>query len=665
MEEELKFRKLQGGEQQLEDTAKQVMSEGGEQGIQQLLAVGRDVLAEIIDKQKGADITDQSIFRQHAQMYEKEFFQDMEDLCVRPPDIVTRVSEYIPEIISYIQSIVSQGFGYEVDGSVYFDTHAFRQQGHTYGKLEPWSVGNTALAAESEANFESTHKRSPADFALWKKSKAGEPFWESPWGVGRPGWHIECSAMASKILGMNIDIHSGGEDLRFPHHDNELAQAEAYYHCEGCKQWVNYFLHSGHLNIEGLKMSKTLKNFITIREALQEFNARQIRLLFLLKAWHKPIMFNNDAKEEMKSKEDLLKNFFQNLDVELRNQKASDETKWGIDEVTLNHKITECQIHVHQALLDNIDTGKAMMLICDLVAEVNRYTMTCAQQKRKSQGLLMQKAGSYIARILTIFGLIKSPFDSPTAAFSSISPATIVDKALPQVLDAFTGYRDEIRNMARSGCDTSQIQEACNKHQSNLDMLRQLCRGSGLGEQIYIAFADFLAAIQEVTQNEVKSRDILNLCDFVRDETLVELGIRLEDRQHGSVWKRDDPQTLKQEMQEKKRAQKDAQVNKLERQIDAKEKELAKLIELNSRPSVQYYFKDKYSNWNKDGYPVQDCDGNSLDDKVMKKVIKEIDKYNKALQPLQKKIEEGGINWQQQLQTEIVQLKQKLDQFSR
>ena len=219
-----------------------------------------------------------------------EFMEDMDALGVRPADVMTRVSEYIPEIVAYIEKIVANGLAYESKGSVYFDTQAFRAKGHVYGKLSPWAVGSAALAAEGESDFETKEKRSSQDFALWKAAKPGEPFWDSPWGRGRPGWHIECSAMASSILGHKIDVHSGGQDLRFPHHDNELAQAEAYYHeemqreveaspsgshvcCGGAHgqlwsaQWINYFLHSGHLSIEGLKMSKSLKNFITIRQA--------------------------------------------------------------------------------------------------------------------------------------------------------------------------------------------------------------------------------------------------------------------------------------------------------------------------------------------------------------------------------------------------------------
>jgi len=227
-----------------------------------VLALAGDALAAHLDASLGATVTDQGIFRAHAARFEAEFLEDMEVLGVRPPTVLTRVTEYVPEIVSYVEKIVANGLAYESNASVYFDTQAFIRAGHTYGKLNPWAVGSALAADSGEPTGE---KRHPCDFALWKAAKPGEPTWASPWGPGRPGWHIECSAMASAVIGSQVDIHTGGEDLRFPHHDNELAQAEAHYHCEGCSQWVNYFLHSGHLGIEGLKMSKSLKNFVTIR----------------------------------------------------------------------------------------------------------------------------------------------------------------------------------------------------------------------------------------------------------------------------------------------------------------------------------------------------------------------------------------------------------------
>ena len=191
-----------------------------------------------------------------------------------PPNVLTRVSEYVPEIIEFIQNIINNGFAYESNGSVYFDTIKFSNcDNHYYAKLVPEAFGDAKALAEGEGDLsdQTTEKRNPTDFALWKLSKPGEPSWDSPWGKGRPGWHIECSAMAGAIFGTNIDIHSGGTDLKFPHHDNEIAQSEAAF-CNN--NWVNFFLHSGHLHIQGCKMSKSLKNFITIKDALKKYTSR-------------------------------------------------------------------------------------------------------------------------------------------------------------------------------------------------------------------------------------------------------------------------------------------------------------------------------------------------------------------------------------------------------
>ena len=230
-------------------------------------------------------------------------------LGVRPADVLTRVSEYIPEVVEYVEKIIANGYGYVApSGSVYFDTLAFNEKkDHFYAKLEPgkfeMNEQNLKLLAEGEGSLAGDtkgEKRNPQDFALWKSSKPGEPIWKSPWGEGRPGWHIECSAMSSAVLGQSLDIHSGGVDLKFPHHDNEIAQAEAYYDSD-C--WVHYFLHPGHLHINGLKMSKSLKNFITIREAFQgkgEFppiTPRQMRIMFLLAKWDSVMDFSGSSLE--------------------------------------------------------------------------------------------------------------------------------------------------------------------------------------------------------------------------------------------------------------------------------------------------------------------------------------------------------------------------------
>lgn len=264
----------------------------------------------------------QEDFDQFAKRNEKEFWQDMASLNVQLPDEIVRVSEYIPEIIAYIQKIIENGYAYESNGSVYFEINKFTENGHyCYGKLDPSAIGNEELLKEGEgvlAGDTTAEKRSPKDFALWKASKPGEPKWPSPWGEGRPGWHVECSAMAHEAFqGQNpVDIHSGGIDLKFPHHENELAQSEGYY-CK--KQWINYFIHYGHLHIDGMKMARSLKNFTTIQELLKHQSGRQVRLLFILHQYDVEMnYFPDTAWEHVEAKDKFIKEWFLTVNAATR-----------------------------------------------------------------------------------------------------------------------------------------------------------------------------------------------------------------------------------------------------------------------------------------------------------------------------------------------------------
>ncbi|XP_036355537.1 LOW QUALITY PROTEIN: cysteine--tRNA ligase, cytoplasmic-like [Octopus sinensis] len=279
-------------------------------------------LAEYLDEQYGHTVN--TLFTSLPRKYEEEFFQKMDLLGVghvsnvMRPDVVPRVTECVPQIVEYIQRIIAHGFAYGQGfigryvsaGSVYFDVPAFSLH-HSYARLVPESVTDLKSLAEGEGSLATSgEKRSARDFALWKASKEGEPSWDSPWSKvvvrfsveGRPGWHIECSVMATAVFGAQMDIHSGGHDLKFPHHDNEMAQAEVSFLFDGAYfnggPWVRYFLHSGHLTINGCKMSKSLKNFITIDAALAETSPRRLRLLFLLHVWNQPFDYSPDALAE-------------------------------------------------------------------------------------------------------------------------------------------------------------------------------------------------------------------------------------------------------------------------------------------------------------------------------------------------------------------------------
>ena len=276
----------------------------------------QDILLPYLDSIHGTsiDARDHTIFTKLTRRYEERFMEDVRALNCLDPDEVTRVTDYGPQIVDFVEKIQQNGFAYTTsDGSVYFDIESFEKANNNYARLEPWNRNDQDLQADGEGALtkKSTEKRSDADFALWKSSKPGEPSWPSPWGPGRPGWHIECSAMASDRLGAHIDVHSGGIDLAFPHHDNELAQSEAYWldnNHHHQHQWVNYFLHMGHLSIQGSKMSKSLKNFTTIREALSrgDWTPRGLRIVFLLGAWKEGIEITDDLVKAGSAWEDKL-----------------------------------------------------------------------------------------------------------------------------------------------------------------------------------------------------------------------------------------------------------------------------------------------------------------------------------------------------------------------
>jgi cysteinyl-tRNA synthetase len=274
-----------------------------------------DILLPYLDSLFGSsiDASDHSIFIKLTKKFEDRFMEDMRALNCLDPDEMTRVTEYGAQIVDFVKKVQDNGFAYTTsDGSVYFDIQAFEAANHDYARLEPWNRNDKGLQADGEGVLtkKTTEKKSDSDFAVWKASKPGEPSWPSPWGNGRPGWHIECSAMASDKLGSQIDIHSGGVDLAFPHHDNELAQSEAYWAGKGHHnhQWVNYFLHMGHLSIQGSKMSKSLKNFTTIRDALRQgdWTPRGLRIIFLLGGWKEGIEITEDLVKAGSSWEDKL-----------------------------------------------------------------------------------------------------------------------------------------------------------------------------------------------------------------------------------------------------------------------------------------------------------------------------------------------------------------------
>ena len=251
-----------------------------------------------------------------ADKYIAEYFKDADALGIRRADVHPRVSDHMPEIIEMIKELEARGLAYNVDGNVYYQVDHF----HDYGKLSKQSIDDLKSGARIDVNDE---KRSPLDFALWKKKKDGEPYWESPWGQGRPGWHIECSAMSRKHLGESIDIHGGGQDLIFPHHENEIAQSEGS--C-GCK-FANYWVHNGYININNEKMSKSKGNFFTVRDIAKHYDLEVVRMFMLMAHYRSPVNFSDELLGQAQNALERLYNAKYQMEYLLENNKSEAASK--------------------------------------------------------------------------------------------------------------------------------------------------------------------------------------------------------------------------------------------------------------------------------------------------------------------------------------------------
>uniref|UniRef100_A0A4W4FKA5 cysteine--tRNA ligase n=1 Tax=Electrophorus electricus TaxID=8005 RepID=A0A4W4FKA5_ELEEL len=293
-----------------------------------------------------------------ARMYEEEFKKDMLALKVLPPFAYMRVTENIPGIVAFIERIIRNGHAYTTgQGDVYFDTQSI---GSRYGKLVNLSGAGELGEPGGGA------KKDLRDFVLWKASKPLEPYWESPWGRGRPGWHIECSTIASSVFGSQLDIHSGGIDLAFPHHENEIAQCEAYHKCD---QWGNYFLHSGHLHLKGSteKMSKSLRNYITIKDFLKSYTANEFRLFCLLTKYRSAIDYSAASMNEAQSTLASLSAFMHSTQAYIQGHLQCQP----VQEAFLWERLAATRTNVRAGLADDFDTPKAMDAIMSLVHHSN------------------------------------------------------------------------------------------------------------------------------------------------------------------------------------------------------------------------------------------------------------------------------------------------------
>jgi len=311
------------------------------------------------------DIDDKTINRanetgtsvqQLGEFFTEAYLKDVAALNVKEGNVSPRATKHIPEIIEAIEALVEKGFAYEAGGDIYFDVSKFKG----YGKLS----GNKAEALQMGARIEvDSKKRSPADFVLWKAWKPGEPGWYSPWGKGRPGWHIECSTMAAKYLGETFDIHMGGKDLVFPHHENEVAQAEA----ASGKPFARYWLHNEWLTVEGEKMSKSLGNFVTVRDALKLCEPRVLRFFLVSAHYRSPVDFNKEALKVAETNLARLLNALERFES-LRETKVQ-----GRDEKKLLSEVRGAKGRFEEAMDDDFNTALAISTLFDFAKSMFSY----------------------------------------------------------------------------------------------------------------------------------------------------------------------------------------------------------------------------------------------------------------------------------------------------
>lgn len=339
----------------------------------------------------------------------EEYFKDADGLGIKRATVHPKATEHIDEIIEFIQGLIEKGLAYEVDGDVYFDTAAFEG----YGKLSKQNLEELESGARVSPDEK---KRNPMDFALWKAQKPKEPAWDSPWGKGRPGWHIECSAMAIKYLGETIDIHAGGQDLTFPHHENEIAQSEGLSE----KPFANYWIHNGYINVDNKKMSKSLGNFFTVRDISREYDLEVVRLFMLSAHYRNPVNFSHELLDQAGSALERLYNAKKNLEHLLR---ETEDRGLSPEEEKMFHDLDGYIEDFEEAMEDDINTADALSVIFDLVRDVNTHIGMENSKK------LVQKAYDIFKTLTGILGIVQKE----------------QEKSLDQEIEELIAKREEAR----------------------------------------------------------------------------------------------------------------------------------------------------------------------------------------------------------------------------
>ncbi len=352
-----------------------------------------DVDDKIINRAKEEAISPAEVAHKYIAAYQ----EDMKRLGVGRADVEPKATEHIAEMIEVIKGLVEKEHAYVVEGDVYFRVSSFKD----YGKLSKRNLEDLKAGARVEVD---ERKQDPLDFALWKASKPGEPAWDSPWGPGRPGWHIECSAMGFKHLGDTFDIHAGGKDLIFPHHENEIAQSEAY----SGKKFVNYWLHNGFVNINQEKMSKSLGNFFMIRDILNEYDAEVVRLFLLSTHYRSPIDFSDANLKDARSGLDRFYTMKEGIIKFLAGKEPSSAKPEEVVEVAdrpLYAKIQNLPQGFEEAMDDDFNTAFAIGLIYDLVRDINKYLTEADKKNQDAAYCILSSAMASFENVSKTLGI--------------------------------------------------------------------------------------------------------------------------------------------------------------------------------------------------------------------------------------------------------------------
>ena len=476
---------------------------------------------------------------QLAERYIGEYFRDADALNVQRAKVHPRVSEHLPQILEMIQGLLEKGYAYPVDGDVYYAVERFTG----YGKLSGRSLEDVQAGARVEVD---ERKKNPMDFALWKAAKAGEPAWESPWGLGRPGWHIECSAMSIKYLGFGFDIHGGGSDLIFPHHENEVAQAEAFAEKQ---PFCHYWLHNGFITVNQEKMSKSLDNFFLVRDILAKFPAPVIRFYLLSTHYRSPLDFDDSklemsrrALERLKTSLDLLDEVTRTTTDELINAPIPGEASASVGETEAREKWLDLAAQTEQskrefleAMDDDFNTARATAALFDLSREINSLINQIVHgqgQPNHNESHALSQARVTMEELLGVLGL-DSSFLRSRGLTGDLVEAQGQQRQTDQLIKLIIQLRQEVRQQ-RDWTTADLIRDGLKQMGVTLEDTPQ-------GARIRIANADFqedllVELLIEIRQN-ARTRKDWALADRVREGLLAQ-GIVLEDAARGTRWKR-------------------------------------------------------------------------------------------------------------------------------